>query len=471
MMQPTDLLLIQPPYLDYGRQRFSIFDPVSYMECHPPLGLAYLAAYCQNEYKIKILDMEAEKMGFIRLAAVIKKCNPMVVGLTVTTPLLNMAKCIARVIKEVKNIPIVVGGMHTNLDGDILDEPNFDFVIRKEGESALRGLLDYLLKRNGNIRDIGNLSFREDKNICHNADMAVRANLDELPFPARDLLPMNLYFSIGAKKNPAASIITSRGCPFTCIFCNPIYRDIRRRSVTNVCDEIETIVSKFGIQHIEIFDETFNVDREWTVNFCNEIMKRNLRISWRARCRVGLFDKEVIKKMKQAGCNIISLGIESVNDQTLRFLKKGFSFRQVQDTIRLIRSEGIDIHGWFILGIPVESRADMQNTINFAIKEDLDYALFSILTPMPQSELQEIAINNGWFHKETSEYSKFLHQNKPVLQHPQLSGEEILRMTRWAQVSFFLKYSRFKKIIKKIFENPNIYYNLIFRHLVRATIR
>jgi radical SAM superfamily enzyme YgiQ (UPF0313 family) len=175
--------------------------------------------------------------------------------------------------------------------------------------------------------------------------------------------------------------------------------------------------------------------------------------------------------MKQAGCNIISLGIESANDQTLRFLKKGFSFRQVQDTIRLIRSEGIDIHGWFILGIPVESRADMQNTINFAIKEDFDYALFSILTPMPQSELQEIAINNSWFHKETSEYSKFLHQNKPVLQHPQLSAEEILRMTRWAQVSFFLKYSRLKKIIKKIFENPNVYYNLIFRHLVRATIR
>lgn len=471
-MSTIDLLLIQPPYLDYDRERFSIFDPVSYMECHPPLGLAYLAAYCQPGYRVKILDMEAEKMGFAKLARYIKKYNPSVVGLAVTSPLFGMAVKIAKLVKEIKNLPIVVGGIHTHLDLDILKESNFDFVIRKEGEVPLKQLLNYLLKGDGNIRDIESLSFRENHEILHNPDMPLRENLDELPFPARELLPSNLYFSIGAKRNPSASVITSRGCPFNCIFCNPIYKDVRRRSVVNVCDEIELIITRSDISHIEFFDETFNLDIEWLLNFCNEIIKRHLRISWRARCRVGLFDKEIIKKMKQAGCNIISLGVESANEQTLRFLKKGFSLQQVKDTIGLIKDEGIDLHGWFILGIPTESEAEARNTINFAKKENFDFALFSILTPMPKSELQEIAIRNRWMaFEQQHDYSNFLHQNKPVLRHPQLSNKEILKMTRRAQITFFLKFSRILKLIKKVCEDPKGYYNLIFRHFIKITIR
>ena len=470
-MHSMDLLLIQPPYFDYDRERFSIFDPTSYMECHPPLGLAYLAAYCQNEHQIRILDMEAEKMGFAKFARYIRRHEPSIVGLTVSSPLFSMAIRLAKVIKEIKKIPVVVGGTHAHLDNNILNESNFDFVIRKEGEVALKQLLDYLLKTNGDIRDIKNLSFRENDKIFHNPDIPIRENLDQLPFPARELLPLNSYFSIGAKSNPCVSMITSRGCPFSCIFCNPMYRDIRRRSVTNVCDEIELIVARFGIRDIEFFDETFNLNNEWVLKFCNEILKRGLQVRWRARCRVGLFDKGLVKKMKQAGCNIISLGVESVNDRTLRFLKKGYSLQQIQDTVKLIKDENIELHGWFILGVPTESRAEMRNTINFAKKGKFDYALFSILTPMPKTELEEIAIKNRWISAQNRDYSKFLHQNKPILQHPQLSSKEILKLTRWAQITFFLKFSRLKELIKKICKEPKKYYSLIFRYFIKITIR
>lgn len=460
-----DILLIQPPYRDYDTQKISIFDPTNYMECHPPLGLAYLAAYVRDEFSVAILDMEAEKIGFSQLDKILDRYRPSMVGISVTSPLYAISVEIARRVKKIKDIPIVLGGVHVNLMPDVLEESCFDFAVRREGEEPLKQLLTCLLRGTGKLEGIGNLSYRRGGKIADNPDLPVRDNLDELPYPARDLLNLDRYFSIGADSNPVASVITSRGCPFHCIFCNPIYSRVRQRSIGNVIAEIEEIIRKYQLRHIDFFDETFNLDREWVIAFCREVIRRQLPITWRARCRVNLFDEELVRWMKKAGCSLISLGIESINDATLEFLRKGTTSRQVRDSIRLIKAEGIDIHGWFILGAPTESRRDMMNTVRFAKRTDLDYALFSILTPMPKSELETIAIERHWIAGDFLDYGKYINQNKPILRHPELTEKQILRLTRFAQVTFYLKWGRLWNLLTKLFKDRRRYLEFLFKYL------
>ena len=218
-------------------------------------------------------------------------------------------------------------------------------------------------------------------------------DLDELQFPDRDLS----LTPTEAEKQSIAHIITSRGCPYNCNFCSTSKywgNHIRFRSPSNIVDEIELLKNKYKIQKISIVDDMFTVSKKRTMEFCNELIKRNIKIEWSCSTRVDAIDREMIKIMKKAGCSGIFYGIESTNNASLSESNKLFDFKQVKDAIKITTSEGINVVEAFIIGLPFQSINDIQNILQFANKTfpTLERANFTILKLLPGTEF---GINPG----------------------------------------------------------------------------
>lgn len=439
-----DLLLVHPPKCDYGRSRniFRGFNSYSFLSNIAPLGLLYVAASCKNQgYNIKILDMESEKLSLNSIRRYLHLYDPRAIGISVTAPVANNLSILSKIIKEEKNIPIIVGGPFATLFPEpILKNRDIDFVIRYEGEEKLVELLDSLLRAKGSFSEIRNVSYRSNGNVINNETDATIEDIDLLAFPARELLPIKTYFSILAKNIPSIGIIGSRGCPYSCIFCSSVYKTSRRRSARNIVDEIETVIKSYNIKNFDFFDPVFNLDNKWVVDLCNEILRRKLKIAWRARCRPDLIKESAIAIMKEAGCKVITLSIESSNNITLKFLNKGYVIEDVMKAIEIIRFAKVDIHGYFILGCPNETKEDMLNSIKFAKEMMIDYVDFHILTPFAGSEL----FREG------------------RLKHPTLTQKEIKGLYIRALCSFYLRPWWVTKEFFKFVRNPQTYLGILY---------
>lgn len=455
-MGDIDLLLINPSYIKKGNL-FRININSSFERC-PPLGLGYLASNCiHHNFNVELIDLDIEHLTSHDLSRKISILRPKLIGISCLSPLVSIVIKLTRFLKEKFNIPIVLGGPHTNIDPEsLLNENSIDFLIRGEGEIPIVELLNYIIKKEGELKNIKNLSFKRDDKIIHNPLRELKSNLDEYPFPNRSLFKTDLYFNPFTRGKRFFTLITSRGCPFRCIFCNPIYRKSRKRSVKNVIEEIKKEVKYNKIHNFEIFDETFNFPPDWVIKFCNEIIKSKLKISFRIRCRPDLIvSEEMTQKLKDAGCYIISLGIESANDKTLEFLKKIYNSAQIKKAIELIKNAKIKIHGFFILGTPTETKREMLNTINFAIGSKIDFAIFALLTPFPGTELYEMANKRGWWDdKNKLDYSDLFGQINPILKHPELSNKELIKLHRKAYIKFYLRFRAIRKLIGILIYNP-----------------
>lgn len=455
-MSETDLLLINSS--TEKKMNILKFDVNSELDKHPPLGLAYLASSCKFKgYKPMIIDLEIEHIGIDNLIKKISSLNPKLIGISCTSLVIADAIRLAQIIKKNFNTPIVLGGHHTNIDPEsLLKEESIDFLIRGEGEESIVKLMDYLNFKDIKLKDINSLSYRKKGKIFHNPKPELKRDLDKYPFPDRSLFKNHLYFNPFTKGKNFVSLIATRGCPFNCIFCNPMYKRFRKRSVKNVIAEIKKEMHEQKTCNFEIFDETFNFPPEWVMEFCDEIIKSNLNISFRIRCRPDLItDEKMVRELKKAGCYLVSLGVESVNNKTLKFLNKSYDFEQIKRAIRLIKDAGIEIHGYFILGSPVESKGEMLNTINFSLKSRIDFAIFSMLTPLPGTQLYKMAHEKGWWEdKDKLDYSEQVGIMNPILKHPTLSKEELAGIHKKAYFKFYLRWQTIFKLARLFWFNP-----------------
>jgi len=461
----TDLVLINPSYFDYGKGRNLLHHTYSILEVAPPLGLLYVGANAINAgYKVKLIDMEAEVISYKELKSRIKRLKPQLVGITCPTALFNISVELSKIIKSVVDVPIVIGGPHTIMDIDsILENETIDFCLRGESDVTIVPLLDYLIKQTGRIEDVKSLSYRKDTTIVHNKVSGSISDLNTVPFPARQLLKKNLYFNLFTETATCTSIVTSRGCPYKCIYCAPIYTRGRQRSVENVVSEIRETVDRYKIKDFQFFDETFNLNPQWTIDFCNELVKQNISIFWRARCRPDLFTQEVVQCMKKAGCRIISMGVESANDNTLNWFKKGYNRKQIQNAINIIAEEGIELHGFFILGAPVENKEEMIKTIDLACMPQFSYASFYILTPLEGTQFLDIALKEGYIDvHDQIDYSDQTGFNAR-LKHPSMTTEEIELLLKYAYNRFYFRLAPFGRFFKRIISNPFLYCKMIQR--------
>jgi len=364
----------------------------------PPLGLAWLAAVLeQNSINVSIIDALVERKDAETVAGEIGKACPDIVGIYCGTDMRNDAFQVANNIRKTgSGATIVMGGPHVTFAAEdtLQNVPSVDIIVRGEGEETFAELVK-ALNSGKELAGIRGVSFRNGKEIIHNLPRPFIEDLDALPTPARHLLPMDKYdFRIPFSRVRATSVLTGRGCPIGCIYCSTSFmwgRRIRVRSPQNVADEIEHIVKEYGIKGVYFFDDTFTFYKKRTMEICDEIIERNLGLTWFCESRVDSVDEELFRKMKQAGCKIIAFGLESGSQKMLDIMKKKISVPQSINAIQLCNKVGIKTKSFFMYGLPGELPEDIESTWRLLYGLNSDIKVTGICKIRPGTELEAMA--------------------------------------------------------------------------------
>lgn len=351
----------------------------------PPLTLALIASLLRKNHEVKILDCVGERKTLKSILLEVEKFKPEYVIMNTTTPTIEDDLLLLKKIKSLHKCKTVIFGIHaTYFARDLIKLPWVDIVIKGEPESTAYELIKSKLK---NVKGI---LFKEKGKIMENPPRNF-LNLNKLPYPAWDLIKLKNY-TLPFSTKPFLIVSTGRGCPYHCSFCTAPYyygKTVRKRSVKKIIGEIKWILKNFGVKNFFFFEETFTIDKKFVLKLCDELIKRKLNIRWICNSRVDLIDDQLVKKMKQAGCWLISFGIESGNRNILAQAKKGITLRQVREAINTTKNAGILTNGIFLLGLPGENIKTIRETIEFAKKCGIDFAEFVIATPFPGSQLYE----------------------------------------------------------------------------------
>jgi anaerobic magnesium-protoporphyrin IX monomethyl ester cyclase len=291
---------------------------------------------------------------------------------------------------------LVVGGPLPSLyPVDFLQD--FDVAVVGEGEKTMVDIVDCLEKRQ-DFSKVKGIAYKKNGKPIINPLQEFIEDLDALPFPTRDLFDNENYKNYYSKKfgYTTTSMITSRGCPFSCDFCSrPIFgNDFRTRSPESIVAEVESIAS-LGYGRVWFSDDCFTLNRRHVIKVCDVLINKNLKIGWECLSRVDTMDLEVARKMKQAGCIRVYFGIESGNNKVLALMKKQITTEQASRAVRNAKQAGLQVGAFFIVGYPGETDQTVLDTVNFASSLPLNYLSFTLPYPIPGTPLHERVKNNG----------------------------------------------------------------------------
>ncbi|OGF26962.1 hypothetical protein A2331_02590 [Candidatus Falkowbacteria bacterium RIFOXYB2_FULL_34_18] len=357
----------------------------------PPIGLACIAGSLLREnHDVRIIDFNLSTNDKDKLVRELKEFNPDFVGITIVTPLVSEAESIGKIIKETNNqIVVIGGGAHcSSFPEASLKEMSLDIVVVGEGDYTILEIV------NGRkFSEIKGIAYKDkNKNIFINERRELIKNLDDLPMPAFHIFEINNYKTplIIARENPVTWFETSRGCPYGCIYCNKSVfgPTFRAKSPERVVAEFIRL-KDLGFKELHLADDNFTFDIKRAKRICDLLIEKKVNIIWGAMngIRVDKADLELLKKMKQAGCYRIHLGIESGNQKILNGIKKGTTIEQIVRTVKYAKEAGLEIGGYFMIGLPGETEETMQDTINLAKFLKLDLNKISITIPLPSTEL------------------------------------------------------------------------------------
>lgn len=444
------ILLINPPYLA-GFHQFSLN--------FPPLGPAYLAAVLREEgHHVSLLDMNVS-----RLESSAAFDGFELIGLSTDTPRYPRAVSIAAQAKN-RGVPVAMGGPHVSFQAEeTLTSGSADYVIRGEGEQAMLSLAEHL-EGHRDLSDVPGLSYRSNDQVIHNAFGGYINDVDSLPFPARDLLPMDKYpVKLGGL--PSTSVISSRGCPFHCSFCasSELFGlKWRPRSPEALLQEVKELKRRYGLGGIYFMDDNFTLDPDRTIRFCELLKKEQLELTWFCFSRINtiLEREDMVESMAQAGARMIFLGVETPNQEALESYGKKLSAEASVQAVERLRKHGIRPMCSFILGDPSEDKGMMRRTIDFSRQLDPELAQFSLLTPYPGTRLFE-EVKDRQLNREWSYYDG-LHA---TIQIDEIQPSELERLLKKAYVSFYLNP---KRIFKRPVESAR--YLLSIKHLFNDSL-
>jgi anaerobic magnesium-protoporphyrin IX monomethyl ester cyclase len=405
----------------------------------PPLGLAYLASIARSQGDdVRIIDSIAMDYTFEDITGQIKKFDPDLVGLTSTTSMIPDAYKVAELAKEYnKEVKTVIGGPHVTFTQEetLMESPHMDFTVAGEGETSFSNLLLHL-KGKKEIKEVKGISYRDSEKIIVTPPEQLIKDVDSIPLPAIDLLPMEKY-KAGAKR--FGTLMTSRGCPYNCIFCSSSLqfgKVWRGHSTDRVLTELRRLVFDYGIREIEFLDDTFTLNMKRAVEIAKNIKAENLDIKWSGSARVNLFNEEIAKAMKDSGAHTIYFGIESGNQNTLDFIGKGIKLQQAVDSVRKGNEAGLHTLGSFIIGFPDDTVYEVKNTIKFSKKVKVKIAQFTIATPYPGTRLWQLAKSQNLI--KTTNWRKYTTLN-PVMSLKNFSDKQILGWLGKAYAYFYLR--------------------------------
>lgn len=393
----------------------------------PPLGITSIAAVLEMEgYSVSIIDFETTNIHTKdRIKKALEKESPDVVGVSFFTYDRFDALKVIDAAKEL-GIFVVAGGLHVTFDSEntLRSVPGIDVAVLGEGEETMRELMQAI--DTGNSLDtIKGIAYRNGDKIIINPPRQLITNLDELPLPAYHLLPMEKY--------PYHAIMGSRGCPYNCIFCaSPGFwrRIVRFRSYKLVVDEIEHLINNYGNKYFDFKDDTLFLNKEWSTNLFNEIIRRNIKIRWDALGRVNIRDEEIFKLMKKAGCDIIRFGVETGSERIMKIINKNITKEDVRSAVKMVKRVSINSVGTlFMLGHPTETVEDMEETCQFSIELNADHYSFKPTDIYPGTALFDLAVNEGLLPNNFNWFEKGIYK-KGFLTYDDVPSYETARFSR-----------------------------------------
>ncbi|MCZ7359772.1 MAG: radical SAM protein [Candidatus Methanoperedens sp.] len=385
------VLLINPSYWTGGRI------PLGFIKVSSiPLGLGYIGAMLEsNGISTKILDLDKLDNQTEILERNLNEFSPDIVGITSFTSNYHNAVRVARAVKlQRPEALVVMGGVHaTFMFREILEEvPEIDVIVRYEGEYTMSELANALESKRP-LNEVNGIVYRGNGRLISTPLRARIENLDEVPFPAHHLMEPSVKDYIGNHDVRSLPILTTRGCPFECIFCSTAALHghlYRTRTNSNVVDELEYLKDKYDINNVSFVDDNFTMQKNRVFDLCNEMKKRNLSLKWGCSTRVDLLSEELLKTMKDAGCTDIFFGIESASQKVLDTIRKGFRIEEAREVVRLAEKLGLKTHCSFIIGLPEETADSLNSMIEFiGDVKPTGRVLPNMLDILPGTELLE----------------------------------------------------------------------------------
>lgn len=455
--EAVDIMLVNPPTPDGGlwiRTQHRVGRRTRENMVWPQVSLAQMAALLHPVYKVKVVDCNAERMGWPEFTKLLDKYQPNYYLTQLTAPTLenDMYGCFLAHARGAKTIAF---GTHiTPIPVETMRPyPSLDFGLVGEPDLTIRDLLDHLegkfdertpeinrmfekhdpsykpsINEDGNVNmhGIKGIAWRKKDEIILNFPRPFVADLDDMPVPLHELLPLQSY-RMPLIKGAFTFIVTSRGCPAGCTYCikHVSYQySTRIRSPRLIMDEL-WYLKKLGINNIHMYADLFTVNREQVIELCKLMIEENIKIKWTCNSRVDFVDEEMLTLMGKAGCRLISWGIESGNEQILKHARKGAYPDKAERALRWAKKAGIMNWGYFIIGLPGETEETIQETITFAKKLPLDIALFHVAAPYPGTPFFFEVVENNWFRPGTR-WEQVDMDKGTVLDYPNLPAERLL---------------------------------------------
>lgn len=457
------IAFVYPPFLSSENQP-NIRAVAENYGVFPPLTLAQTAAVAkQSGCGTILIDANALSLSKEEVLKKIRDFQPDILGFTVTTYLFYQTLEWIEFLKKETQIPVLVGGVHMGLyPEETLTHSSIDFGLMGEAEVVLPDFLNRFDDKK-KLEKCPGIVFRNRKGkIIINREFGILKSLDDAPFPSRELLPNEKYYSFISKRRNFTGLITSRGCPYRCIFCEQKSVHFRKRSPADIMREIHECYHSHGIRETDFFDSAFTIDKKRVIELCRLLQREKLDLIWSARSRVDNVDWEMLSEMKKAGCTRIYYGIESGDENILKTLKKGTSIDRIRQTVSLTKKAGIDTFGYFMIGNPAETEGTIRKTIDLAKSLELDYSQFSKLSTLPGTELYEMW--KGEF--KTDYWREFIldEKNKRIMKRYKCDLSEG-RIEHYVKKAYREFYYRPNYLLKRLFKLGSLHE---FRRSIKA---
>lgn len=422
------VLLINPPYFN---SKYKFIGLVA-----PPLGIAYMAAVLEeNNIDVEIIDAAALEMSWETLEAEIKRRSPGLVAVTALTPTIDKALETAELAKKIcPQATVVMGGYHPTFNyHEMLAKDYVDIVVMGEGEHTMLELVE-TLDEGGDLKNVKGIAYEGGVT----PPRPLINDLDELPFPARHLLPMDHYKILNMKLH-TATMISGRGCPMQCSFCASAAlhgNRLRMRSPENVVDEMEHLINDHNSGMIAFMDDTFTLKPSRVEEICDEIKRRNMDVYWGCTARADTLSEKLLRKLSDSGCITMFLGVESADQQQLDRVNKQMTIEKIRQAFKLSRENDIRTIASVVLGMPGDTKESIGRTIKFVRELNPSYALFSLATPYPGTRFYQEAVQDNLLKvKDWSKYTLL----SPVLETVDCSLDELKKMQTKAFRQFYLR--------------------------------
>ncbi|MBI5871395.1 MAG: radical SAM protein [Actinobacteria bacterium] len=438
--EPVDILIVNPPSPDgsvYMREICRCGRQSREGMIWPQTSLAFIAGAVDEKFSVEIVDCIGEKMTWPRFEEILRQKRPKYLVTYLISSIIYNDLRVAELGKELGAVTIAIGPHVTTMPESIGEFEAVDFAILGEVEETISELLEVL--EDGKEPDsVQGIAYRRNGEVVVTEERPLLEDLGRLPRPRQDLLPLD-HYRMPMIDGPFTMVTTSRGCPYPCIYCRKMAlwgNRVRLRPVEDILAELVWL-HELGVDSVVFLSDLFTVNRRQVIDLCKGIVAAGLPLKWQCNSRVDHIDEELLAWMKRAGCWQIAFGLESGSQEVLDIAKKGITVEQTEKAINLVDRFGIKSWGYFIIGLPGETKETIRMTIDLAKRLPLNLALFHVAVPYPGTEFNDMAQEHGWL---LSDRWEDLDMNySAIVQYPQLSAAEIDKAAKRAFFEWYLR--------------------------------